>query len=579
MSSRPGASLSESLPDPPAVLAHVRALHERYASHSAVEVATQRLRAELFDLRQLYKRNSELFSPDTLAMLKDLSERLNAAPRRASTKSPREVLKDVFGFSDFRPGQRAIIECVLDGRDCVGVMPTGAGKSLTYQVPARLLGGTTLVVSPLIALMKDQVDALDEVGLEATFLNSSLSAEERARRLERLRAGCYELLYASPEGLEASVGWALENLDVRLVAVDEAHCISHWGHDFRPAYRKLSGLKRRFPGVPVLALTATATSEVTRDIVTQLGMKDPGVFVGSFFRQNLSLHVFKKGRTMKPSVRRAILALVESRARQSGIVYCLSRKGTEKLAAYLTQNGCRAAAYHAGMDADERNRVQQAFRADEIHVVVATIAFGMGIDKPDVRYVVHRDMPRSLEGYYQEIGRAGRDGLPSDCVLFYSWSEVKAYDGFADELGDAEQQARARGLVREMFDFCESQACRHRLLVRHFEQDIPDCGGLCDACSGESLLERLQTKRAPAVTGRDEAPDLDLDLFERLRALRREIAEERGVPAYVVFSDATLRNMVYARPKNELEMLAISGVGPTKFSRYGRAFLRALGGA
>jgi ATP-dependent DNA helicase RecQ len=486
------------------------------------------------------------------------------------------VLADVFGFSDFRPGQQSIIECVLEGRDCVGIMPTGAGKSLTYQVPARLLGGTTLVVSPLIALMKDQVDALDEVGLEATFLNSSLSGEERSRRLERVRGGCYELLYASPEGLEASVGWALENLDVRLVAVDEAHCISHWGHDFRPAYRKLSGLKRRFPGVPVLALTATATREVARDIVAQLGMKNPGVFVGSFFRQNLALHVFKKGQGMKPSVRRAILSLVQSRSGESGIVYCLSRKGTEKLASYLSENGCKAAAYHAGMDSEDRNRVQQAFRADEIHVVVATIAFGMGIDKPDVRYVVHRDMPRSIEGYYQEIGRAGRDGLPSDCVLFYSWSEVKAYDGFADDLVDGQQKARARALVREMFDYCESDGCRHRLLVRHFEQDMSDCGDLCDRCSGDDLLERLQTKREIAAVRHDDFHDLDVELFERLKTLRRSLAEERGVPAYVVFSDATLRHMVHARPQNELEMLAITGVGPTKFSRYGQAFLRAL---
>ncbi len=564
------------LADAQAVLAHVEALHREFVAESGSTNAAVRLKSELFELRLLYRRNSDLFLPDSLTMLKELSERLKAPSDGVTVQSPTEVLADVFGFTEFRPGQESIIECVLGGRDCVGIMPTGAGKSLTYQVPARLLGGTTLVVSPLIALMKDQVDALDEVGLQATFLNSSLSPDERARRLERLRGGVYELLYASPEGLEASVGWALENLDVRLVAVDEAHCISHWGHDFRPAYRKLSGLKRRFPGVPVLALTATATREVTRDIVAQLGMKSPGVFVGSFFRHNLKLHVFKKGRGMKPSVRRAILSLVNSRPGESGIVYCLSRKGTEKLAGYLAENGCRAAAYHAGMDPEERNRVQQAFRSDEIHVVVATIAFGMGIDKPDVRYVVHRDMPRSIEGYYQEIGRAGRDGLPSDCVLFYSWSEVKAYDGFADELEDPQQQSRARALVREMFDFCESDACRHRLLLRHFEQDMADCSEHCDRCSGDDLLERLATKRDISSLPQDEVFDLDMELFERLKALRRALAEERGVPAYVVFSDATLRHMVYQKPQNEPEMLAISGVGPTKFSRYGEAFLRVL---
>jgi ATP-dependent DNA helicase RecQ len=259
-------------------------------------------------------------------------------------------------------------------------------------------------------------------------------------------------------------------------------------------------------------------------------------------------------------------------------VYCLSRKGTEKLASYLSENGCRAAAYHAGMDPEERNRVQQAFRSDEIHVVVATIAFGMGIDKPDVRYVVHRDMPRSIEGYYQEIGRAGRDGLPSDCVLFYSWSEVKAYDGFADELGEPEQQARARALAREMFDFCESDACRHRLLLRHFEQDMADCSKHCDHCSGDDLLERLATKRDVASLAQDEVFDLDLELFERLKALRRALAEERGVPAYVVFSDATLLQMAAHKPKSTGELAQISGVGPTKLSRYGDEFLRTIVG-
>jgi len=333
-------------------------------------------------------------------------------------------LRGVFGYEDFRPGQEKIITTVLGGRDCIGVMPTGAGKSLTFQVPARLLPGTVLVVSPLISLMKDQVDSLTRYGFRATVLNSSIDFETRRDRLKRMRAGEYELVYVAPEGLEGSLRTVLGDMRISLVVVDEAHCISEWGHDFRPAYRRLCGLKQELGGVPILALTATATRKVAGDIIRQLGMVKPDGFKGSFFRANLRLFAHKKGDGR--GSRQDLLGYVRRRKGESGIVYALSRKNVDGLATYLAANGVRAVPYHAGLDEETRARHQDAFARDEIDVVVATIAFGMGIDKSNVRYVIHRDMPRSIESYYQEVGRAGRDGLPSDCVLFYSWADVLA---------------------------------------------------------------------------------------------------------------------------------------------------------
>jgi ATP-dependent DNA helicase RecQ len=393
----------------------------------------------------------------------------------------------VFGHSAFRPGQREIVQAVLAGRDCVGVMPTGAGKSLTYQIPARLLGGTTLVVSPLIALMKDQVDAMARVGLRAAFLNSTLAPEERRERIRALRRGDLEILYAAPEGLEASVGGALEGVRLSLIAVDEAHCISHWGHDFRPAYRNLSGLRARF-GAPVLALTATATSEVIRDIAGQLGMDDPLLVRGSFFRPNLRLHAVKKGDGVK--AREAIVRLVRARRGESGIVYALSRKSVEDVASDLRRHGVRAAAYHAGLDADTRTKVQDAFQAGAIDVVAATVAFGMGIDKPDIRFVVHRDLPRSVEAWYQEIGRAGRDGQPSDCVLFYSWADVVSWDRILDGSDDPRVAAAQKRQARAVFRLVEEEGCRHAALVGYFGEAIAPCGDACDRCGAEPVAGR-----------------------------------------------------------------------------------------
>lgn len=532
-------------------------------------------------MRDAFRRHKGEFDASTLALLKDLAAR---AKRRseAGLGEARQValrtLHETFGYNSFRPGQEDLIASVLAGRDTIGIMPTGAGKSLTYQIPARILGGTSLVVSPLIALMKDQVDAVSEVGIRATYLNSTLSSDERGARLAALRRGEYELLYAAPEGIEGGVGAALGALDLRFIAIDEAHCISQWGHDFRPAYRKLFGLKQRYH-VPILALTATATADVTADIQKQLSMHDPCLLRGSFYRSNLRLSAYKKGDSLGMTAQNAILRLTQSRPGQSGIIYCLSRKKTEELASFLRGHGVSARAYHAGLSTDERSRIQDSFRDDATDVITATIAFGMGIDKPNVRYVIHADMPRSIEGYYQEIGRAGRDGLESECVLFYSFSEVRAYDRFAAESDDDLLTDRVRAQSREMFELAEASACRHASLVGYFGEKIAPCGLSCERCSGSDILLSAQgrrtVQRVRSTTSHRES-EIDSKLFEELRACRRALAEERDVPAYVVFSDATLLEMAALRPGTLGELSRIAGVGPTKLARYGEAFLDVL---
>jgi ATP-dependent DNA helicase RecQ len=538
----------------------------------------------LSELRLLYRRNPSAFSTEVLGMLREIAGALasngRGAGRPEGTQPPEEVLKDVFGYDSFRPGQREIIDAVLAGQDCVGVMPTGSGKSLTYQVPAIAMGRFALVVSPLIALMKDQVDALTEAGVSATFLNSSLSFDERRERLVDIAAGKHRLVYAAPEGLEASVGRLLSEVRPSLIAIDEAHCISEWGHDFRPAYRNLSSLKRRFGNVPLLALTATATPQVMRDIVQQLGMRAPTMFRGSFFRKNLRLSSFQKGESLGRTTREAIASLVQSRPGESGIVYCLSRKSTEETADYLKEQGCRATCYHAGLAPEQRSKAQDAFRNDDVDVVVATIAFGMGIDKSNVRYVIHRDLPKSVEGYYQEIGRAGRDGAPSDCILFYSWSEVVAYDRFADGTEDDAAAERLRSQAREMFRFAEASRCRHQLLAEYFGESMQKCGESCDVCRGKLTLPPKLRGSRRGSDAPSRAPSTavvvgaDAELLTLLKSLRLHLARERGLPAYLIFNDATLLEMAVRKPKNEADLLQVPGVGPAKLEKYGEAFLK-----
>ncbi len=566
--------------------AEVSELHREARTENSTSAERRSVMAErLSELRLLYRRNPAAFSTEVLGMLREIAGAVAVTGRGsqpAPAQPPEEVLKDVFGYDSFRPGQREIIDAVLSGQDCVGVMPTGSGKSLTYQVPAIALGRFALVVSPLIALMKDQVDALTEAGVSATFLNSTLSFDERRERLAAVAAGKHRLVYVAPEGLEASVGRLLAEVRPSLIAIDEAHCISEWGHDFRPAYRNLSSLKRRFGNVPMLALTATATPQVTRDIVQQLGMQAPKMFRGSFFRKNLRLASFVKGESLGRTTREAIASLVQARPGESGIVYCLSRKSTEETADYLKEQGCKATCYHAGLSPEQRSKAQDAFRNDDVDVVVATIAFGMGIDKSNVRYVIHRDLPKSIEGYYQEIGRAGRDGAPSDCILFYSWSEVVAYDRFADGTEDDAAAERLRSQAREMFRFAEAGRCRHQLLAEYFGESMQKCGESCDVCRGKIVLppKLRKSRRGSDGPSRSAAvaaalgASVDGDLLTLLKSLRLHLARENGVPAYLIFNDATLLEMAARKPRNEAELLQVSGVGPAKLEKYGAAFLK-----
>jgi len=603
----------------------------------------------------------------------------------AAKEKLRSTLKRYFGHDSFRPQQEDIVADALSGRDVFALLPTGGGKSLCYQLPAVLSEGLTVVISPLIALMKDQVDGLSENGIEATFLNSSLAKGEARKRYAKLFAGEYKILYVAPERLMLS-GFLEDLLKWRVCrfAVDEAHCISEWGHDFRPEYRQLSGLRRRFPDTPFMALTATATERVRSDIVTQLGLEDPARYVASFNRPNLAYRI-----EPKQVLFRQILKLVQSRPFESGIVYCHSRKATEQLAERLRQEGVEALPYHAGMTPLQRARNQEAFIRDETRVICATIAFGMGIDKPNVRYVLHQDIPKNIEGYYQETGRAGRDGLPADCVLFFSPGDVAKQLNFIAERSDPKEREVAKQQLRQMVHYAESSECRRTVLLGYFSEryEAKNCDN-CDNClepketfdgtvpaqkfmscifrvsqvsrfgvginhivdillgsKNEKVLkwghDRLSTyniggeyKRAQwqafgrelvrqeyvhqdaesfgalSLTGKGKAAlrdrraitltrlpataatarpsrersrgaaagiDCDERLFATLRSLRKELADEQGVPPYIVFSDVSLREMARDFPVNADQMSAISGVGYKKLEAYGEDFTEAIG--
>ena len=399
----------------------------------------------------------------------------------ADTAKLHTILKDTFGYDSFRPLQEEIVTASLANQDVVAILPTGAGKSICYQLPALARGdsGLTLVISPLIALMKDQVDALVANGAAATFLNSSLDAADIQQRTADLDAGKYRLLYAAPERIMTG-GFVdkLRRWGINAVAVDEAHCVSEWGHDFRPEYRQLSQLRAELPQVPFIALTATATERVRQDLITQIGLKNPQVFVASFNRPNLTYTIVPKAKPV-----RQVFEFVAERKGEAGIVYVQSRKGTEKIASALRQEGIAAGAYHAGLGTGERSRIQEDFLRDELQVICATVAFGMGIDKPNVRYVIHADLPKNVESYYQETGRAGRDGLPSECVLLFSKGDLMRNLHFLEEMTDLEAAKIARRQMTQMVDYAGSSRCRRVVLLGYFGETWPDenCGG-CDIC-------------------------------------------------------------------------------------------------
>ncbi len=387
------------------------------------------------------------------------------------------ILKNVFGYEEFRPLQEEIIERTIDGKDSFILMPTGGGKSMCFQIPALVFDGITIVVSPLISLMKDQVQALKANGIKADFFNSSISPQEENTVIDKAMKGELQLLYLSPEKLISVSNTWIKNLNIKLVAIDEAHCVSMWGHDFRPEYTRLKIFRNSLPTVPFMALTATADKSARKDIEEQLGLRNSKLFISSFDRKNLSIEV--RGQVPKKKKLQEIVNFVEQKKNESGIIYCLSRKNTEEVANYLKEEGCSVAFYHAGMNPEEREKAQTEFINDDTKIIVATIAFGMGIDKSNVRFVIHYNLPKNLEGYYQEIGRAGRDGLPSETVLYYNMRDFVLYSQFAD--GGANTAMQKEKLNR-MLQFAEAKSCRRKILLSYFGEHLNKNCGNCDVC-------------------------------------------------------------------------------------------------
>ncbi len=591
--------------------------------------------------------------------------------------TPLDTLRNVFGFREFRPRQQEIIESVIGGEDVFVLMPTGGGKSLCYQVPALHRPGTAVVVSPLIALMKDQVDALLANGVRAACYNSSLGAAEARRVLADLHGGELDLLYIAPERL-MSEGFLerLREVPLALFAIDEAHCVSQWGHDFRPEYLQLGRLRSLFPGVPLIALTATADPQTRLDILERLDLRRAAVHVAGFDRPNIRYTVVDKHKPLNQ-----LLDFLAARPDEAGIVYALSRKRTEEVAERLREQGIEAAPYHAGLADAERRRVQDAFSRDDLRVVVATVAFGMGIDKPNVRFVVHYDLPKNIESYYQETGRSGRDGLPAEALLLFGWGDVAVARGLIEKGGNPEQRRIELHKLSAMTGFAEPLTCRRRALLGYFGETLGEDCGNCDIClspperydatedarkalscvfrvgqrfglghvvdvlrgadserirqlghdrlstygigreqsretwagllrqlihlgylqqdvgnfsvlrlteaarpllRGEKSLTlarpRLKAVAKKAGKNRDLPGEADPALFQRLRLLRKELADAAGVPPFVIFGDATLVEMAARQPGSDEELLAVNGVGRVKLQRYGSLFLEAIRG-
>lgn len=479
----------------------------------------------------------------------------------------RTLLKQYFGFDDFRPMQEKIIKHVMAGRDTCVVMPTGSGKSLCYQLPALALDGVTLVISPLIALMKDQVDGLNKRGIHAAYINSSVPTDRIDELLEESKRGTWKLLYLTPERLAMpAFRIRLQELPIRLIAVDEAHCISEWGHNFRPDYRLLADARRLFPNVPWIALTATANRQVQADIIRQLKLTDSTLFISSFQRENLTYLVRPKKQWLATA-----LEALESLDAGSAIIYCSSRKETERVADKLKQKKLNALPYHAGLSEHQRRQTQERFIQGRCPIIVATIAFGMGIDKPNVRFVIHADLPRSVEGYYQETGRAGRDGLPSTCLFFYSGGDRWKREYFIQQMEDEQEQARARTQLTHMLQFAETAECRCKFLVEYFgeawEQKV--CKN-CDICLAK------QSRVTVIPSNKKIVREYDPHLFEELRALRRRLSERQRVPAFMIFADRSLKDMALHLPQDMPSFRAMHGVGPEKERLFGKLFLEAI---
>lgn len=508
-----------------------------------------------------------------------------------------EALKHYFGYDAFRPLQERIIRSIAAKKDVCVIMPTGGGKSLCYQLPSAISEQTTVVISPLIALMKDQVAQLTQMGIPAALLNSSVASEEQRKIMRAARDGKYRLLYLSPERLvrEDTVGW-LRTVPLGLFAIDEAHCISEWGHEFRPEYRQLRLLRESFPEVPIAAFTASATQRVRHDIVHQLALRDPGKYIASFHRPNLRYIVRQcDGYTQRD----LLLKALRHYAGKNVIVYAPTIRMVEDTVDFLQGKKIAAVPYHGQMDTETRTRNQEKWMSDEVPVLVGTIAFGLGINKPGVRAVIHLSLPQSLENYYQEAGRAGRDGLPADCVMLWQPRDLGLLTFFIKKMEDTSEKARAWERYRVISEFAKSDECRHKQICEHFgeKKSFDDCAD-CDVCGATvdwlrpsvpepmpgdppiklKLPEEKRKKklRAPMPSEVDKAMPLDDALLDFLRAWRKDEARRRKVPAYVVMHDASLEHLCRVKPRSLEQVRTISGFGDLKTAEYGPGILKAL---
>lgn len=486
----------------------------------------------------------------------------------------KQLLKKYFGYDEFRPLQEDIINHVIQKKDALVLMPTGGGKSLCYQLPALYFDGFTLIISPLIALMKDQVDGLKLNGISAEFINSSLSASEIINIQNKVRLGEVKILYAAPERLAMPAFQSfLRGLKINLIAIDEAHCISEWGHDFRPDYRNLKQLRTVFPHIPIMALTATATPRVREDIVKQLDLNGAKFFISSFNRPNLTFTVRKKQQQFGKLVQ-----LLNKYPNESVIIYCFSRKDTENLASRLQSEGFKALPYHAGLDKRLRKQTQDQFIKDDVSIIVATIAFGMGIDKSNIRLIVHYTFPKSIEGYYQEIGRAGRDGLPGECVMFYGYFDRFKHEYFIKQISDPSFKHVSQTKLNQIIEYCEKPLCRREYLLNYFGEKYfqTNCGA-CDKCLDlEDVKVDEDVYRIKKTNKRKSNLQYDPILFDELRVLRKQLADEQNVPPFVIFSDVILQEMAYYLPQTTDDFANIQGVGKRKLEKLSKPFLKII---